>query len=153
VSNYRTTLRWPGSVKTRFAFHIELGYTIVDLNIRYFAIHEYMVYVCGHRSASAVTDACVRSPNCPVRSLIRVCGHRTALCGHRSACAVTELPCEAQEGWYGSYRTRKFHSPSLSASGGMGPTAIESSIRSWPQWLQSNTTKPTARPWTWWDVG
>jgi len=84
-------LGWPGSVKTRFAFHIELGYTIVDLDIRYFAVHWYTVYVCGHRSACAVTelpcavtDPRVRSPNCSVRSPIRVCGHRTAMCGHRS---------------------------------------------------------------------
>jgi len=49
-------LRWPGSVKTRFAFHIELGYTIVDLDLRYFAIHGYMVYVCSHRSVCAVTE-------------------------------------------------------------------------------------------------
>ena len=91
------SVRWPGSVKTRFAFHIELGYTIVDLDIRYFAIHGYTVYLCGHRTARAVTELpCavteprVRSPNCPVRSPIRWCGHRTALCGHRSACAVTD---------------------------------------------------------------
>ena len=86
-------MRWPGSVKTLFAHHIELSYTIVDLDIRYFAIHGYTVYVCGHRSAGAVTelpcavtDPPVRSPNCPVRSPIRQCGHR-------SAGAVTELPC------------------------------------------------------------
>ena len=47
-----------------------------------------MVYVCGDRSACAVTE-----PPCPVRSPIGVCGHRTALCGHRSACAITEPPC------------------------------------------------------------
>ena len=34
----------------------------------------------------AVTDRRVQSPNRPVRSPIRVCGHR-------SVCAVTELPC------------------------------------------------------------
>ena len=50
-------MRWPGSVKTRFAFHIELGYTIVDLDIRYFAIQGYTVYVCGHRADLRV--------NCP----------------------------------------------------------------------------------------
>ena len=101
-----TSMRWPGSVKMRFAFHIELGYTIVDLDIRYFAIHGYTVYVCGHQTAQcghrsvcavtelpcAVPDPHVRSPNCPVRSPIRVCGHQTALCGHRSACAVTDPP-------------------------------------------------------------
>ena len=57
-----TNVRWPGSVKTRFALHI----TIVDLDIRYFAIHGYTVYLCGHRSAGAVTEL---------------------------PCAVTELPC------------------------------------------------------------
>ena len=68
-------MRWPGSVKTRFAFHIELGYIIVHLDIPYFAIRGYMVYVCGDRSACAVTeppcavtDPRVRSPNRPVRS-------------------------------------------------------------------------------------
>ena len=48
-------MRWPGSVKTHFAFnfHIELGFTIVHLDIPYFAIQGYMVYVCGDRSACA----------------------------------------------------------------------------------------------------
>ena len=57
VGPVSSLLRWPGSVKTRFAFHIELGYTIVDLDIRYFAIQGYTVYVCGHRADLRV--------NCP----------------------------------------------------------------------------------------
>ena len=39
----------------------------------------------------AVSDHCVQSPNCPVRWVITVCGHRTALCGEWSPCAVTKL--------------------------------------------------------------
>ena len=90
IDEVRRFVRWPGSVKTRFAFHIELGYTIVDLDIRYFAIHGYTVYLCGHQTARAVTelpcavtDPRVRSPNCPVRSPIRVCSHRTAQLGKK----------------------------------------------------------------------
>ena len=118
-------VRWPGSVKMRFAFHIELGYAIVHLDIPYFAIQGYMVYVCGdrtalcgHRSACAVTEPpCavtdprvrspngpvrspngpVRSPNRPVRSPIGVCGHRTALCGHRTALCGHRSACAVTE--------------------------------------------------------
>ena len=138
-------MRWPGSVKTHFAFHIELSYTIVDLDIRYFAIHGYTVYVCGHRTARAVTelpcavtelpcavtDPLVRSPNCPVRSPIRVCGHRTAMCGHRttmcghrSANAIQQklFPTQAVD----NYNTFSSSSAMINVRGESLPHLVES---------------------------
>ena len=66
-------MQWPGSVKTCFAFHIELGYAIADLvhgilllmEMQYaYAVHDHSVWSCAvNDHLVAVVITLLRSPN------------------------------------------------------------------------------------------